>query len=158
MTTLRSAARLTAASALAGALLAACATPSPQPAETQPAAPGRAWGEMAPIPNPPEDESSSPAASPAPRRAAEPQARSAPPPPRESSPAPAQKPGGGAQAAQAAQAAKLRTQGLTELNRGNVESAVRLLRQAQALDPDNALIARDLERALRISRAVRSAP
>ncbi|MFZ5729520.1 MAG: hypothetical protein ACOY4G_09260 [Pseudomonadota bacterium] len=146
MTTLRSAARLTAASALAGALLAACATPSPQPAETQPAAPGRAWGEMAPIPNPPEDESSSPAASPAPRRAAEPQARSAPP---------AQKPGGGAQAAQAA---KLRTQGLTELNRGNVESAVRLLRQAQALDPDNALIARDLERALRISRAVRSAP
>ena len=64
----------------------------------------------------------------------------------------------GAQAAQAAQAARLRTQGLTELNRGNVESAVRLLRQAQALDPDNALIARDLERALRISRAVRSAP
>jgi len=154
MTTLPPAARLTAAFALSGALLTACATPSPQPAGAQPAAPGRAWGEMAPIPNPPEEEPSSPAAAPPPRRAAEPSARAAPSP-RETSPAPAEKPSRGAQTAQAA---KLRTQGLTELNRGNVESAVRLLRQAQALDPDNALIARDLERAQRISRAVRGAP
>ena len=155
MMTLRSATRLTMALALSGGLLAACATPSSPPAGTQPTTPGRAWGEMAPIPNPPEDSSGPSAASPPPRRAAEPPARAAPPPPRESAPPAAEKPNRGAQTAQAA---KLRTQGLTELNRGNVESAVRLLRQAQSLAPDNALIARDLERALRISRAVRGAP
>lgn len=146
-------ARLTASLLLAGGLLAACATPAQEPAA--PAAPsGRAWGEMAPIPNPPEDEvAAPPSPAPAPRRPAERQERPAPAP--RETPAPAPKPSG---TSQAAQAAKLRTQGLTELNRGNVDSAIRLLRQAQALDPKNALIARDLERALRISRAVRGAP
>ncbi len=53
-----------------------------------------------------------------------------------------------------ARAGQLRAQGLVELNRGEVQKAVSLLRQAQQLDPDNALIARDLQRAVRIQSAV----
>jgi len=41
-----------------------------------------------------------------------------------------------------------------QLNRGAIQRAVDLLQQAQRLDPNNQLIRRDLERAVRISRAV----
>jgi len=53
-------------------------------------------------------------------------------------------------------AARLRGQGLAALNAGNVNRAVSLLRQALALDPGNATIRRDLDRALRIQSTVRS--
>lgn len=52
-------------------------------------------------------------------------------------------------------AAQLRAQGLEQLNRGAVDSAVTLLRQASRLNPSSALIRRDLDRALRIQRTVR---
>lgn len=50
----------------------------------------------------------------------------------------------------------LRAQGLAALNRGAVGEAVGLLRKAKALDPGNALIARDLGRAERIAATVRA--
>lgn len=152
MTLLRTSARLAPTLLLSAALLAACATPGAPTAPETTATSGRAWGEMAPIPNP-DGEAAAPRSAPsAPRPAPQPQQEAAPAP-REAAPAaPPARTGGGA-----AQAARLRTQGLTELNRGNVDSAVRLLRQAQGLDPANALIERDLQRALRISRAVRGA-
>ena len=53
-----------------------------------------------------------------------------------------------------AAAAHLRARGLEELNRGAVAKAVALLSQASRLDPGNAVIRRDLERAERINRAV----
>ena len=55
-----------------------------------------------------------------------------------------------------AQAARLRGQGLAALNAGSVDRAVALLRQALALDPDNAAIRNDLNRALRVQSTVRS--
>ena len=51
---------------------------------------------------------------------------------------------------------QLRLQGLQELNAGNVESAISLLRQAQALDGGNPAIQRDLDRALRLQAALGS--
>jgi Tfp pilus assembly protein PilF len=104
---------------------------------------------MAPIPNPPESENPPPSA-PARRSAAK-----AP----SSKPAPAKPSGEGqANAVDPAKAAKLRASGLVQLNRGAVDKAVDLLQQALALDPGNALIQRDLERALRIRQAVRAKP
>ena len=108
---------------------------------------------MAPIPNPHGPAREPARAEPERRREAEPrraeprearpeskpEARPAPPP------APAVDP---------ARAAKLRAQGLEQLNRGRVDRATALLAQAHALDPDNPLIRRDLDRAERISRAV----
>ena len=61
-----------------------------------------------------------------------------------------------ARAANPAQAARLRGQGLAALNAGAVDRAVALLRQALALDPGNAAIRNDLDRALRIQSTVRS--
>ncbi|WP_404338565.1 LysM peptidoglycan-binding domain-containing protein [Sphingomonas sp. MMS12-HWE2-04] len=55
-----------------------------------------------------------------------------------------------------AAAQRVRAQGLAALNRGAVGDAVLLLRRAQALDPGNALIARDLQRAQRIAATVRA--
>jgi tetratricopeptide (TPR) repeat protein len=55
-------------------------------------------------------------------------------------------------------AARLRGQGLAALNAGLINRAVALLRQALALDPGNALIRSDLNRALRIQSTVRSRP
>ncbi|MFC3580391.1 LysM peptidoglycan-binding domain-containing protein [Sphingomonas hylomeconis] len=49
-----------------------------------------------------------------------------------------------------------RTAGLAALNQGNVQRAVGLLRRAAALDPGNALIARDLARAQRIAATVKA--
>ena len=138
---------------LAAALaLSACAS---GPTATTPAAgadPARGYGEMAPIPNP---DGSKPAA--APRPAAprpSPQAPAAKPAaPRPAAPVAVPKP-----QANAARAAQLRAQGLEQLNRGAIDRAVALLSQASQLDPGNALIQRDLARAVRIRGAVRAKP
>ena len=55
-----------------------------------------------------------------------------------------------------AAAQQSRAAGLAALNQGNVARAVGLLRRARALDPANALIARDLQRAERIQATVRA--
>lgn len=53
-------------------------------------------------------------------------------------------------------AAQLRGQGLERLNRGAVDQAVGLFRQALTFDPGNAVIQKDLDRALRIQKTVRA--
>lgn len=53
-------------------------------------------------------------------------------------------------------AAQLRSAGLTALNREQVGNAVRLFGQALRLDPGNALIERDLDRARRLQATVRA--
>lgn len=124
--------------------LAACASAPKAPRAAAPVvskpapAPTRGYGEMAPIPNPRGDEP--PASRPATPRPAPPRAT----PPR---PAPA--------AANPARASQLRAQGLEQLNRGAVDRAIALLQQASQLDPSNALIKRDLDRAVRIGEAVK---
>jgi len=55
-----------------------------------------------------------------------------------------------------AAAQRARAAGLAALNRGAVNEAVALLRKAKALDPGNAVIARDLQRAERIAATVRA--
>lgn len=55
-----------------------------------------------------------------------------------------------------ARANQLRLQGLQHLNAGQVDRAVSLLRQAQALDEGNGAIQRDLDRALRLQASLRS--
>ena len=57
-----------------------------------------------------------------------------------------------------ARANQLRLQGLQQLNAGNVDSAISLLRQAQALDSENPAIQRDLDRALRLQAALGGGP
>ncbi|WP_332768317.1 LysM peptidoglycan-binding domain-containing protein [Phenylobacterium sp.] len=52
-------------------------------------------------------------------------------------------------------AGQLRGQALEEMNRGAINKAVGLLRQALALDPGNPAIQRDLDRAVRIQANVR---
>lgn len=89
-----------------------------------------------------------------------PKAVTAPPPAPKSAPvpprtAPKAAPAPKAPVANPAQAAKLRGQGLALLNQGQVSRAVGVLRQAAALDPGNALIRRDLERAQRIRKTVK---
>jgi len=54
-----------------------------------------------------------------------------------------------------ARAGVLRGQALEQMNRGAIDKAVGLLRQALALDPANAAILRDLDRAVRIQANVR---
>ena len=64
-----------------------------------------------------------------------------------------------AQAAAATQrAARLRSQALEQMNRGAIDDAVGNLKQAAELDPHNALIRRDLDRALRIQSTVQAKP
>lgn len=58
-------------------------------------------------------------------------------------------------AAQPAAAMKARTAGLAALNRGAIGEAVSQLQRAHSLDPGNALIRKDLERAKRIANTVR---
>jgi hypothetical protein len=135
--------RLSPLALLAGLAACASAPPAPKPSITPAAAaaaaaqPKPAAGVMQPIPNP------EPQASPAPHpsRRAEPSPRPAakPEPPRRDT----------------ARAAQLRAQGLEDLNRGAVDRAIAALQQAKSLDPGNALIQRDLERAQRIGRAVK---
>jgi Flp pilus assembly protein TadD len=55
-------------------------------------------------------------------------------------------------------AAQLRAAGLEQLNRGAINRAITLLKQANELDPGNTLIKRDLDRALRIARALQAKP
>jgi hypothetical protein len=50
----------------------------------------------------------------------------------------------------------MRSAGLAALNRGAVKQAVGLLQRAHALDPGNAVILRDLQRAERIAATVRA--
>jgi hypothetical protein len=57
-----------------------------------------------------------------------------------------------------ARANQLRLQGLQQLNTGNVDSAISLLRQAQTLDSENPAIQRDLDRALRLQAALGNGP
>lgn len=74
-----------------------------------------------------------------------------------SAPAPAPaKPAAQARPADPARAARLRSAGLEQLNRGAVGKAVALLQQASQLDPANGLIQRDLERARRINRTIQA--
>jgi len=54
-----------------------------------------------------------------------------------------------------ARASKLRGAALEHMSGGSIDRAVTLLKQARRLDPDNALIRRDLARATRIQGAVR---
>jgi hypothetical protein len=51
-------------------------------------------------------------------------------------------------------ASQLREAALEQMNRGAIDRAVALFEQAARLDPGSALIQRDLDRAIRISRAV----
>jgi hypothetical protein len=121
-----------------------------------PAAPAPAKGQMAPIPNPPEEQKAPPPApaAPVPHPAVKP---AAPKPARPAARPPGQTPAGPTPA-DVAQAAKLRASGLEQLNRGAVDKAVALLQQASQLDPNSDLIKRDLERALRISQVVHTKP
>lgn len=90
---------------------------------------------------------------PAPARPALP----APAPKPSAKPVPAApKPAPARPAANPAAAQRLRAQGLAALNRGAVNDAVTLLQRAQAQDPGNALITRDLQRAQRIAATVRA--
>lgn len=81
--------------------------------------------------------------------AAAPQPSAAPPPVA----APTAPPSG-----DSARANQLRLQGLQQLNAGNIDTAITLLRQAQALDPGNAGIQRDLDRAQRLQAALAARP
>ncbi|WP_305598108.1 LysM peptidoglycan-binding domain-containing protein [Phenylobacterium sp.] len=54
-----------------------------------------------------------------------------------------------------ARASRLRGDALEKMSGGRIDQAVSLLRQAQQLDPDSALIRRDLDRAQRIQTTVR---
>ncbi len=144
----RAVAQAAAAAALLG--LTACAGAHAPPAvEPEAAAAAAPLVTMAPIANP----EPPPAAhrEPAPRaRVAEPARH-----PEPVRPAHAPNPNiAPAQTLDPASAARLRARGLEELNRGQVAKAVALLSQASRLDPGNAVIRRDLERAERISRVV----
>ncbi|MDP1875505.1 hypothetical protein [Phenylobacterium sp.] len=140
--------RTLAAGIIVAAALSGCATTSSEPETTAPGSGDRSWGEMKPIPNPTGEQQAAPAGAPAPAQSPR---RAAPTP---AAPAPAPAPA--KPSVDKTRAGQLRAQGLMELNRGEVQKAVSLLRQAQQLDPDNALIARDLQRAVRIQSAVSS--
>lgn len=71
-------------------------------------------------------------------------------------PAPAPAVAAKAPAPEPGRAAKLRAAALEQLNRGAIDRAIGLLRQADQLAPGNPLVQRDLDRALRIQRAVQS--
>lgn len=81
-----------------------------------------------------------------------------PPRPAPSAPAPtpAKPKSPAAPVANPAAARQARAAGLAALNQGKVAQAVIMLRRAAALDPGNALIARDLGRAERIAATVRA--
>lgn len=94
---------------------------------------------------------------PPPRPAPPPPPRAAPPAERPAAPAPAkQRPAAKTPIADPARAAQLRASGLAALNQGQVARAVVLLHQASVLAPADPLIRRDLERAQRIRRTVKT--
>ncbi len=76
--------------------------------------------------------------------------------PAASKPRPAPAPAPTKPAANPAAARQARAAGLAQLNQGNVNRAVALLRRAAVLDPGNPVIARDLQRAERIAATVRA--
>lgn len=90
---------------------------------------------------------------PAPERPARP-AATAPARPKPAASAPASVPA--KPVANPAAAQRARSAGLAALNRGAVKQAVGLLQRAHALDPGNAVILRDLQRAQRIAATVRA--
>jgi LysM repeat protein len=92
-----------------------------------------------------------------PERRAEPQAAPVNPAPRAAvAPAPAARPPVTRPTANVAAARRARSAGLAALNEGNPSRAVGLLSHAAALDPGNAAIARDLQRAQRINATVQA--
>jgi hypothetical protein len=91
---------------------------------------------------------------PAPPQQPRPEPRPAPPRPGPATPAPTPAPV--LPATNPALAARLRGQGLAAMNAGAIDRAVALLRRAASLDPANALIRNDLNRALRIQGTLRS--
>jgi hypothetical protein len=94
---------------------------------------------------------------PRPQPAVERPARTAPAAaPRPRSAAPAAAPVPARPVANPAAAQRARSAGLAALNRGAVKQAVGLLQRAHALDPGNAVILRDLQRAERIAATVRA--
>jgi hypothetical protein len=138
-------------------VVSACATaPSTPKGAAGSRDPG--YGRMAPIPNPTGPNPTGEAARPAAARPVPRQPRVAAPgktpPPAAKPPAPPTPVSGG----DPAKARVLRAQGLEALNKGAIDKAQDLLRQALRLDPGNALIQRDLDRANRIGQAVRAKP
>ncbi|MDT9598859.1 LysM peptidoglycan-binding domain-containing protein [Sphingosinicella rhizophila] len=93
---------------------------------------------------------------PAPKPGAAPSQKTGPAQGAAKAPSPASKPA--QRPANAAQASKLRGQGLAAMNSGSINRAVTLLRQALSLDPSSAVIRNDLNRALRIQGTVRARP
>ena len=93
---------------------------------------------------------------PAPPPPPRPEPRPTPARPTPTAPTPTPAPRAAVPAANPALAARLRGQGLAAMNGGAIDRAVALLRRALSLDPGNALIASDLNRALRIQSTVRS--
>jgi hypothetical protein len=79
-----------------------------------------------------------------------------PPPPAPSASASASAPASVPRGPNAARADQLRLQALQHLNGGQVDRAVALLRQAQALDAANSAIQRDLDRAERLQASLRT--
>jgi hypothetical protein len=141
-------------SACAGGPVAAPPIAAPAPAPAAASAPAVT---MSPIPNPTAPRESDK------ERVREREASKSEPSPEPSSHAakpvaPARAPPPAVPVVDPVKAARLRERGLEQLNRGSIRNAVQLLTQASRLDPDNPLIRRDLERALRISRAVGGKP
>ena len=81
--------------------------------------------------------------------------RAAPAPAAKAAPAPSA-PAATPRTADPRRAAQLRSAGLTALNKGQIGTAVGLLNQALRLDPGNALIKRDLDRARRLQATVKA--
>jgi pyruvate/2-oxoglutarate dehydrogenase complex dihydrolipoamide acyltransferase (E2) component len=99
----------------------------------------------------PRSEPSRPERQAAPQSAPAPRAKAAPAPRAAEAAAPAAQ-----QRVDAAAAQRARSAGLAALNEGQPARAVGLLSRAAALDPGNAAIARDLQRAQRISATVQA--
>jgi LysM domain-containing protein len=78
------------------------------------------------------------------------------PRPKPAAPSAAPAPAPAKPAANPTGAQRARSAGLAALNRGAVGQAVTLLQRAHVLDPDNAVITRDLQRAQRIAATVRA--
>ena len=93
-----------------------------------------------------------------PREVAPPPVRRRPleaPPPRRATPAPVAPPTPAAPPRDAARASALRRHALVQMNKGQINDAVALLRQAAQLDPGDAAISGDLARATRLQAATR---
>lgn len=119
-------------------------------------APGQAEvGRTIMVPGTPR-EAPPPVAPPPHRRTPEPPVIRRPPPAAAPAPTPAPPPvKEGPSARDVAHASALRRDALVQMNKGQIDSAVGLLRQAARLDPGNAAISGDLARATRLQAAAR---